>query len=373
MRDDTDEPPPVPWNTLGLIAVSALAFLYLNLAPDDGNRKRLALFLAPDAIMIWNGAWWGLLTSAFIHAGPFHLLFNMWWTKDFGSVLESTIGATNLLLLVISSAFASSAAQLAFTGETGIGFSGVVYALFGFTLASRGRYPAHELLTDKGTVRLLLGWLVLCYFLTAFEIMPIGNAAHLGGFVFGSLTGVDFSRKRHALPAGAGLAAFAVMIVLSLVYMPWNDGWLERRRILEYREIERLALEGDRDARHRFARFLGDMKTADQIRWLESAAGVGSGYAMNNLAWVLATDPRDEIRDGPRAVELARRACELSDWKDPVTLDTLAAAYAEVGAWEKAVETQERAAELQAESGASDEEGYGKRIELYRASTKYRE
>ena len=52
----------------------------------------------------------------------------------------------------------------------------------------------------------------------------------------------------------------------------------------------------------------------------------------NDLAWLLATAPDARFRDGPRAVEHATRACELSGWRDAAALDTLAAAYAETPA-----------------------------------------
>ncbi len=59
--------------------------------------------------------------------------------------------------------------------------------------------------------------------------------------------------------------------------------------------------------------------------------------ALNNLAWILATDPDDELRNGVRAVELAERACHLTDWKTAILMGTLAAAYAEAGRFPDAV------------------------------------
>jgi tetratricopeptide (TPR) repeat protein len=52
---------------------------------------------------------------------------------------------------------------------------------------------------------------------------------------------------------------------------------------------------------------------------------------LNNLAWLLATSPDDAIRDGKRAIELARKACEGTTWKQPHIISTLAAGYAEAG------------------------------------------
>ena len=57
---------------------------------------------------------------------------------------------------------------------------------------------------------------------------------------------------------------------------------------------------------------------------------------LNNFAWLLATSPVDEVRDGERAVELAKEACELTDYKAAHILSTLAAAYAESGDFENA-------------------------------------
>ncbi len=68
------------------------------------------------------------------------------------------------------------------------------------------------------------------------------------------------------------------------------------------------------------------------------------GY--NNTAWLLATCPEERFRNGNRAIELATKACELSEWTIPGTLDTIAAAYAEVGSFELAIKYEKRAIEL---------------------------
>jgi tetratricopeptide (TPR) repeat protein len=51
---------------------------------------------------------------------------------------------------------------------------------------------------------------------------------------------------------------------------------------------------------------------------------------LNDLSWLLATCPDANHRDGQRAVELATKACQLTEWKSWPLIDTLAAAYAEV-------------------------------------------
>jgi tetratricopeptide (TPR) repeat protein len=73
--------------------------------------------------------------------------------------------------------------------------------------------------------------------------------------------------------------------------------------------------------------------------------------ALNNAAWLLATSSQKSLRDGPRAVELAQRADDLSHHTNPVVRATMAAALAENGLWSDAVRTAEQALDLANKAG----------------------
>ncbi|MGA3284672.1 MAG: tetratricopeptide repeat protein [Verrucomicrobiota bacterium] len=96
--------------------------------------------------------------------------------------------------------------------------------------------------------------------------------------------------------------------------------------------------------------------------------------ALNNLAWVLAASPDDELRNGPEAVRLAERACELTHYGAPFFIGTLAAAYAESGRFPEAVTTAEKAEQLATSAGLTAMAAKNRQLlEFYRAGKPYHE
>ncbi len=92
--------------------------------------------------------------------------------------------------------------------------------------------------------------------------------------------------------------------------------------------------------------------------------------ALNSLAWILATHPNAELRDGSQAVELAERSCALTGHQVVDPLDTLAAAYAESGNFEQAQRWQEKALQI---APATRQAVLAARSKLYQQGQPYRE
>lgn len=95
--------------------------------------------------------------------------------------------------------------------------------------------------------------------------------------------------------------------------------------------------------------------------------------ALNDYAWTLATNPKDSVRDGRKAVEYAKKACHESDYKHAPTIDTLAAAHAEAGDWDQAVKWQEEAVRIAKDKFPDEVAGMNERLEQFKQKKPFRE
>jgi Flp pilus assembly protein TadD len=101
------------------------------------------------------------------------------------------------------------------------------------------------------------------------------------------------------------------------------------------------------------ATWKGEIDSA--ISLYQQALDVNPQYAeaANNLALILATHPNERFRNGSKAVQLAELAVTAREFKDPVSLDTLAAAYAEAGRFSDAMRTIDSAIQLSRVTGST--------------------
>jgi tetratricopeptide (TPR) repeat protein len=176
-----------------------------------------------------------------------------------------------------------------------------------------------------------------------------------------------------------------VLTQLATFYMIANK---PRKAIEPLSQVIKLDPDDVRAIRLRGDAYLNVGQHADAItdfnRALELQDEPDDGL-LNNFAWVLATSPDDEQRDGKRAIELATRADEATNYETPHILSTLAAAYAETGDFDRALVWSQKAVEVsqKAIDAATDEEEraklqkdheqLAKEVESYRQKKPWRE
>lgn len=96
--------------------------------------------------------------------------------------------------------------------------------------------------------------------------------------------------------------------------------------------------------------------------------------ALNNLAWIMATNVNTKFRNPRDAVKYAERAYTLTKGRNPAILDTLSAAYAAQGRFEKALETAKKGLEIARQLNETQlVESFNKVIPLYEAGKPLRE
>jgi tetratricopeptide (TPR) repeat protein len=96
--------------------------------------------------------------------------------------------------------------------------------------------------------------------------------------------------------------------------------------------------------------------------------------ALYQLSWILATSEEEKYRNGEEAIKLAERLCKVTQYRQPLSLDALAAAYAETKKFDMAILTAQKGFELAEQQGAKElASGLKRRLALYKKRQPYRQ
>jgi membrane associated rhomboid family serine protease len=204
--------------TLALIAVNAIAFIAelgaggaLSAADASGRAIRDAGLFGPA---IADGDWWRLVTGGFLHAGPLHLLMNMFALYVLGSLLEPGIGSARFVGVYTVSLLAGSfGALVADPNLHTVGASGAIFGVMAATIVvARGR-GLNQVASQIGF------WLVINVAFTL-GVPGISIGGHLGGLVGGALAAVAVvagertgDPRRAAMVLAVGLTAIGAASV----------------------------------------------------------------------------------------------------------------------------------------------------------------
>ncbi len=212
-------------------------------------------------------------------------------------------------------------------------------------------------------------------FLEQAAVGPDMEAERNGRLALSLMEARRLDEAERALDRALAVKPASVEFQLAKAVLLYNEGKRTEAGRL-YAEIVQQH-PGRADVHQAFADFLSlEGRNRDAVEQYSDAVKTNPDFvaALNNLAWMLATDRDPQIRDGRRAIELAERACQLTEWKLPVLIGTLAAAYAEAGRFKDAIMMGEKARD---KARQQNQEGVAQRnerlLEFYRSGKPFRE
>lgn len=188
-----------------LVRILALWRENIQLTYPDG--------LVYQIVGVQDGAYWQLLTGAFMHVQIFHIGLNMLALWVLGPQLELALGRVRFLVLYLGSALAASALVYWFAAPNSytLGASGAVFGLLGGLLVIAFKV--------RGDVRGILIWLGINAFIT-FTFPNISWQGHLGGLLGGLAIGgilVYAPRNRRTVVQAVGVGSVLFLVVASIV------------------------------------------------------------------------------------------------------------------------------------------------------------
>ena len=165
-----------------------------------------------EIVGLAHGDWWRLITSAFLHYGPFHLLLNMLALYWFGSLLEQRIGSGRFLALYLVSGLAGSAGALLWSPNAAtVGASGAIFGILGAGLVL-------EQQRDYVFGGSALG-IIIINFIFTFSISSISKGGHIGGLIGGIVCALGLTRfgRGHAAYGRTGILGIATIALVGIV------------------------------------------------------------------------------------------------------------------------------------------------------------
>ncbi len=165
--------------------------------------------------IVADGEWYRIITSGFLHDGPFHLGFNCFALWIMGRSLEQFLGRLRCMALYFVSLLGGSVGVLLLEPNAlAVGASGAIFGLFGATAIVQRSIGMSVWASGLGPV------LAFNLFLT-FAVSRISVGGHVGGLVAGAVVGLIYvslkrARKPDSAALGAAVAFGAVLVVLSL-------------------------------------------------------------------------------------------------------------------------------------------------------------
>jgi rhomboid protease GluP len=146
---------------------------------------------------VLEGQWWRILTALFLHAGPLHLLVNMYALHLLGRLAETMFGSVRFLIVYLAGGIVGGiSSTLLSSGTLSVGASGAIMALLGGAIAALLRGTGNWPPTWRRSLLMNLSLLAVLQVIIGIAVPAIDNAAHLGGLVGGALVALVLVRAK---------------------------------------------------------------------------------------------------------------------------------------------------------------------------------
>jgi len=185
-----------------LIAVNVVCFILFTILISINANFLDYIALKPSNI-ISNFYFWTFLTSMFMHAGFFHLFVNMFSMLFVGNLVERIIGKKRFIsFYLLSGLFAGILfllVSLFVPSENvyAVGASGAIFGLIGLLMMLTPNLPVYMMFIPIPIKMKYAApaMLFILWFISILGNVPVGNTAHLGGFIFGLIYGFYLRKK----------------------------------------------------------------------------------------------------------------------------------------------------------------------------------
>ncbi len=189
--EETFKPKPIIFTKIIIAICFLMFFLTYIFGHGSEDINTLLAFGANYAPLVKSGEIWRILTSAFLHAGIFHLIINMYALHILGSQVENFVGKWNFLSIYLISAISGSLMSILFSDFVSVGASGAIFGLSGALLYFGYHYRLY--LNDVLKTQILP--IILINLIIGFMIPAIDISAHIGGLIGGYLAAAAFGIK----------------------------------------------------------------------------------------------------------------------------------------------------------------------------------
>lgn len=209
-----------------ILGANAVIWIATMIAGGSTNPNVLIRFGALNKHLVFNGEVWRLISAAFLHIGPLHLLINSYTLFQLGIFIENFFGQRKLIATYVLTAITGGILSILFNDTVlSAGASGALFGLTGLILGNAWAKKTYvmDLPIDE---RSLIPFVIFNLFI-GFTTPGIDNWAHIGGllggvalgFVFDPAMSFDPSKLKRILPEILAKLSLGLLFISGIFWL----------------------------------------------------------------------------------------------------------------------------------------------------------